>query len=241
VSTDFIRCECPCSGASLLSGGSTTAFLRSSPGACKFCAPSARAEGSLTEGRADVSGTKLALELSGRRRQMLNSELATEAQEGLRAQLTRDHQELDQLFASLLDALQADARVDVARLWSAIDDGLYRHMALEEEQVLPLLRQHDAREADVLLAEHAEIRAKLAELGMGIDLHEIVVQTVRDFVEQLRRHARREDALAYRWAEQHLTAARQAEVHGALAAARTVRQRLMALGRKAKNSVRLRP
>ena len=168
---------------------------------------------------------------------MPKPESATERAVGLRALLTRDHQELDELFTSLLDALRADARVDVSRLWSALDAGLYRHMALEEQEVLPLLRQQDAREANALLAEHDEIRAKLAELGMGIDLHEVVVQTVADFIEQLRRHARREDALAYRWAEQHLPAARQAEVHGALAAARALRARLLGLGRKAKVSV----
>jgi len=162
---------------------------------------------------------------------------AAEPTGGLRALLSRDHQELEQLFTSLLEALRADARVEVSRLWSALDAGLYRHMATEQQEVLPLLRQEDAREAAALLAEHDEIRAKLTELGMGIDLHEIVVQTVVDFVEQLRRHARREDALACRWAEQHQPARRQAEVPGALATARALRQRLLGLGRKAKASV----
>jgi hemerythrin-like domain-containing protein len=157
--------------------------------------------------------------------------------EGLRALLTRDHRELDRLFDALLNALQADAREDALRLWSAFDDGLCRHMTLEEKHLLPLLQQLDPREVEALLAEHDEIRAKLAELGVGVDLHEIRVQTVSDFVEQLRRHASREDALAYRWAQQNVPAAQQTEIRSALAAARALRQRVMELGRKAKGNV----
>lgn len=157
--------------------------------------------------------------------------------EGLRALLARDHRELDQLFEALLNALQADAREDALRLWSAFDDGLSRHMALEEKHLLPLLQQQDAREVEALLREHADIRAKLADLGVGVDLHEIRVQTVSDFVEQLRRHASREDALAYRWAQQNVPAPQQMEIRSALDATRALRQRVMELGRKAKASV----
>jgi hemerythrin-like domain-containing protein len=157
--------------------------------------------------------------------------------EGLRALLAREHRELDQLFEALLNALQADARDDALRLWSAFDDGLCRHMALEEKHLLPLLQQQDAREVEELLKEHEDIRAKLAELGVGVDLHEIRVQTVSDFVEQLRRHARREDALAYRWAQQNVPAAQQAEIRSALDAARALRQRVMDVGRKARANV----
>lgn len=154
--------------------------------------------------------------------------------EGLRASLARDHRELDQLFDALLNALQADAREDALRLWSAFDDGLCRHMALEEKHLLPLLQQQDAREVEALLREHHEIRAKLAELGVGVDLHEIRVQTVSDFVEQLRRHASREDALAYRWAQQNLSQAEQKDIQGAIDAARALRQRVAELVKRTK-------
>jgi hemerythrin-like domain-containing protein len=157
--------------------------------------------------------------------------------EGLRALLARDHRELDQLFEALLSALQADARDDALRLWSAFDEGLCRHMAVEEKHLFSLLGQQDAREVEALLREHDDIRAKLAELGVGVDLHEIRVQTVSDFVEQLRRHASREDALAYRWAQQNVPVAQQNEIRTALDAARALRQRLMELGRKAKGNV----
>jgi len=156
---------------------------------------------------------------------------------GLRALLVRDHQELDHLFEALLDALQADARQEALQLWTAFDDGLCQHMALEEEELLPLLRRHDPQEVEALLREHDEIRAKLAELGVGVDLHEIRVQTVSDFIEQLRRHAQREDALAYRWSQQNLPSASEDVVRKALAAARALRQRALQLGKKVRISV----
>lgn len=161
----------------------------------------------------------------------------SEKPDGIRALLTRDHGELQKLFDALLDALAADARDDARRLWTAFDDGLCRHMALEEEHVLPLLRRHDPREVEELLAEHERIRAQLAEFGVGVDLHQIRVQTVSDFIEQLRRHASRENELAYRWAQENVPAAQQDALRSAIAAGRAVRERLVELGRRVKSGV----
>jgi hemerythrin-like domain-containing protein len=160
---------------------------------------------------------------------------------GLRALLARDHRELDQLFDALPNALRADARDDARRLWTAFDDGLCRHMALEEKHILPVLQQQDADEATQLSREHDEIRAKLAEIGVGIDLHEVGPQTISDFTEQLRRHAHREEALAYRWAEANLPMAEQQKIRTGLSTASALRRRLIELGRKARarvNSIR---
>jgi hemerythrin-like domain-containing protein len=162
---------------------------------------------------------------------MANSE---NGRESLRTLLRQDHQELERTFQALLDALRADARNDVLKFWAAFDDGLCQHMALEEQHVLPALREQDAREADALSKEHDEIRMKLAELGPGVDLHEIRAETVSDFVEQLRRHANREDALAYRWAEHHLPSSERAILRTRLGTARFLRQRLTELGRTAR-------
>jgi hemerythrin-like domain-containing protein len=157
--------------------------------------------------------------------------------EGLRALLTRDHRELDQLFDALSYAVHADARDDTLRLWAAFDDGLCQHMALEEKHILPVLRQQDAEEVDQLSREHDELRAKLADLAVGVDLHQLGEQTVNDFIEQLRHHAQREEALAYRWAEASLQAAAQQKIRSVLTAGRALRQRLIELGRKAKARV----
>lgn len=154
--------------------------------------------------------------------------------EGLRSLLARDHRELDLLFDQLSNALHADAREDALRLWAAFDDGLCRHMALEEKHILPRLQEQDAREVTELLNEHADIRQKLAELGVGVDLHAIPAQTVSDFIDQLRRHAEREDALVYRWAEANLAATERGQIAEKLSAASALRQRLLQLGRRTK-------
>ena len=125
---------------------------------------------------------------------------------GLWKLLAREHDGLDQLFEQLLNALRADAREDAMRLWAEFDDSLCEHMQFEEQVVLPALRTAEPGEADALTEEHGQIRAKLAELGVALDLHEVRAEMVADFVEQLRRHARRENSLAYQWAERRLDA-----------------------------------
>ena len=157
--------------------------------------------------------------------------------QGLRELLARDHRELDRVFDALSSALRADAREDALRLWGAFEDGLCRHMALEEREILPFLRKQDPAEVDALLAEHQEIRAKLTELGVGVDLHEVGCQAVDDFISQLRAHARREEALAYRWAEEHVPPPQQQKIRAALGVAQAVRRRLRELGRKTKAHV----
>jgi hemerythrin-like domain-containing protein len=157
-----------------------------------------------------------------------------DAQETLGTLLTRDHQRLDQVFTALLNALQADAREDVLRLWAAFDDGLSLHMALEEEHILPALRERDPVLADALSREHQTIRLMLAELGVAVDLHQIRAETVSDFIDQLRRHASREEALVYRWADENLSAPEKALLRTRLDTATFLRKQLAKLGRRAK-------
>jgi hemerythrin-like domain-containing protein len=157
--------------------------------------------------------------------------------ETLRELLARDHRELDGVFDALSSALRADAREDALRLWGVFEDGLCRHMAAEEKDVLPLLQEQNAAEAEALLKEHGDIRAKLAELGIGVDLHEVGALAVEDFISQLRTHAQREEALAYRWAEEHVPAQEQQAIRAALGVAQALRKRLGELARKARARV----
>ena len=159
---------------------------------------------------------------------------------GLRARLARDHERLDQIFEQLLAALRADAREDVLRLWTLFDDGLCRHMALEEQYLLPELARDEPREAAVIAREHANMRSTLAELGVGIDLHQIPVDLVSEFIDQLRQHALREDAIAYRWSEGegHLSAPASQQLQSGLEEHTLLRQKLVELGRMARAHVR---
>jgi Hemerythrin HHE cation binding domain len=142
---------------------------------------------------------------------------------GLRSLLSRDHERLEQLFEDLCAAFDADAPQDAARLWGELDQGLSAHMDFEERYVLPGFRAVDPREAGDLLQEHELIRRRLIELGVGVDLHLLRVEVVTDFIALLRAHARREDALIYRWAERALPQSAQSLFQPAPAAGKAAR------------------
>jgi iron-sulfur cluster repair protein YtfE (RIC family) len=115
-----------------------------------------------------------------------------------------DHDALDRLFAELTEAFGSDVPTEHARLWSALDERLRAHMELEEQYLLPRLALSHPDEARALRAEHDELRRLLLELGVGVDLHTTRADAVERFVAVLRGHARREDALLYRWADDTL-------------------------------------
>jgi hypothetical protein len=124
--------------------------------------------------------------------------------EDLRLLLSRDHVRLEALFEQLTTAVDADASAELPQLWTAFESGLTTHLALEERDILPGFAQLAPAEAAVLMREHAEIRKQLAQLGIALDLHLARAESIAEFVRMLRRHAAREDALMYRWAQRHL-------------------------------------
>ena len=121
----------------------------------------------------------------------------------LRDDLVRDHEAIDLALDRLVDAFETGDR-DVARdAFREFDTRLSTHLTLEEEVLLPEFAELDPGEAAQLLGEHGVIRAMLEELGIGTDLHLTRVPAIRKLAETLRTHARREDALFYRWADAH--------------------------------------
>lgn len=70
--------------------------------------------------------------------------------------------------------------------------------------MIPALLQVNEREARAISAEHRHIRARLTELGAGVDLHIVRLKTVRAFIDELRAHANHEDKMLYQWADEHL-------------------------------------
>src|SRR5689334_15270691 len=122
----------------------------------------------------------------------------------LRSLLIHDHERLEGVFSALMTAFQQNAREEVARLWSIFERGLLAHFELEERDILPEFAKVDPTEVATLGAEHKEIRAKLMDLGVGLDLHLTHADVVAELVDTLRKHAKREDALLYRWAQANL-------------------------------------
>ena len=128
-----------------------------------------------------------------------------------------DHGELEALFTRLLAAFEADDREAIAGRWSEFDDRLSKHLEAEERFMIPRLSSSRPRDARAILEEHRHIRSRLVEFGFKVDLHIVRLETARGFVEELRAHARHEDEVLYRGADEHLTALE----HGALLAALT--------------------
>jgi len=135
----------------------------------------------------------------------------------LQAFMTASHRSLARQFDQLLAAMEANAP-DVRELWNGLDRDLRAHMEAEERFVLPAFAKVDADEARALVRNHGLFREMLLELGVAVDLHCIREELSRPFIDLLRDHAAREDALLYRWAETRLDAALVAaarrHVHG---------------------------
>ena len=120
--------------------------------------------------------------------------------------LRREHAQLETLFEELVTAFRAGDREESAALWNAFESDLEAHMVLEEKLILPEFAKVDAAEAAQLAGEHAAIRTSLSELGIGVDLHCTNLDAVEAFIRLLKAHAKREDALMYRWARKNLRA-----------------------------------
>ncbi len=117
--------------------------------------------------------------------------------------MSHSHEYLEGLYARLLEAMAINAP-DLRELWTELDHGVLAHMEAEERFVLPAFARFDRDEAVGLLRDHGKIREQLLELGIAVDLHAIRYESSRELVELLRAHARREESLLYRWADQRL-------------------------------------
>ena len=126
------------------------------------------------------------------------------AKKPVRDPLLRDHARLDVFFENLLGAYEENDWADVREAWTLFEAGLLGHLDAEEKAILPVFEEVDPNEASGLRAEHDQFRAKLAELGMQVDLHVVSLEMAGAFVAALRAHAKREDGLLYDWAEWNL-------------------------------------
>lgn len=117
--------------------------------------------------------------------------------------LEHDHARIEALYEALMDAVRVDAREAVLQLWAVLERSLLGHMDAEERWVLPAFARVDPVEAAALIEEHGKLRSRLADLGVGVELHAIPEGVATGFAEVLRAHARRENALLHRWIEEN--------------------------------------
>jgi hemerythrin len=119
----------------------------------------------------------------------------------IRERLIEDHEALDRLLARLTMAFRSNDWKLASDTYADLERELSAHFRTEEELLFPEFCQTEPREAADLLDEHRAIRARVFELGVGIDLHQTRLAAIEELVTKLRRHAEREDALLYRWAD----------------------------------------
>jgi len=112
--------------------------------------------------------------------------------------LLEDHPRLEKAYEHVVDACEAGSP-ELYGLWTELESSLERHLSAEEEHVFPELVKVDPDETRTLRAEHDDIRKKLTELGVCVDLHVIKKEVAEAFFEALKQHGQREDALLHVW------------------------------------------
>jgi hemerythrin-like domain-containing protein len=122
----------------------------------------------------------------------------------IRDRFMADHVRLELILEKLYAAFAADDREAMASQWAAFETGLLAHLEAEEADLLPALLRVSQRDVRILVQEHRHIRNRLAELGTMVELHTIRLESVRNFIDELRAHGQSEDRLLYKWAETHL-------------------------------------
>jgi hemerythrin-like domain-containing protein len=118
--------------------------------------------------------------------------------------LAEHHRALDERLDRLLVRAKVAPPAQLRAEWTGFERDLLRHLEMEETEILPGFAGHDPGEAQALLAEHAQIRKALLDIGVSLDLHCLRVEAVEDLVSRLKRHAEREDGVLYPWADREL-------------------------------------
>jgi len=117
--------------------------------------------------------------------------------------LSEDHAELERQLKTLADAVHAnDSSADLRRVWGRFESNLLEHLKLEERQAFPPVAASHRVEIEALRAEHREIRRRVAELGICVELHALREGAVLELIELLRAHAERETRSLYTWLDE---------------------------------------
>ena len=111
--------------------------------------------------------------------------------------LTQDHQQLAVLLERLSQAAEACDREALVATWTELEPRLTCHMEAEERYLLPLVEADHPAEVKRTLLEHAQIRDRIAELGLAIELHSVRSGDIRALIDMLQAHAKHEDEKLY--------------------------------------------
>lgn len=130
--------------------------------------------------------------------------IAAEKLSSLESMLAGDHLRLDRAFQAIVMRAEGGDVQQLEAEWLAFQSALLQHLEAEERTLIPALGKDRPGEAQTLLDEHAEIRIKMLQLGVDLDLHCLRADRVEAFVEALRAHAHREENIFYPWVDRQL-------------------------------------
>jgi hypothetical protein len=116
--------------------------------------------------------------------------------------LISDHRALDSLFETLLLDMEGGDPVSGQLSWARFEQALLNHIDAEEIFLLPSFDAVDRSEAIRIRQEHATLRHLLADMGVRLELHAVKEENVKHLIDAIRQHARREEEILYRWADQ---------------------------------------
>jgi len=122
----------------------------------------------------------------------------------LESMLAGDHHRLDRAFDAVVMRAQGGDFQQLAGEWLAFQGALLEHLDAEEKHLIPALAKDRPGAAQTLLDEHADIRIKLLQLGVDLDLHCLRAERIEAFVEAMRAHAHREENIFYPWVDRQL-------------------------------------
>ena len=121
----------------------------------------------------------------------------------LGAVLRAEHRRLAAVFVDMMWRAEAGDFRLCDDAWDAFAADLERHLRFEEAELFPRFEAtgDEARaETARLSAEHASIRRRLFELGVGLQTRTVRRDDVAALIVDLESHAEREDAILYPWA-----------------------------------------
>jgi len=130
--------------------------------------------------------------------------IAAERLSSLESMLAGDHHRLERAFQAIVTRAEGGDFQQLEREWLAFQSALLQHLDAEEKNMLPALAKDRPAEAKTLYDEHANIRAKLLQLGVDLDLHCLRAERIEAFVEAMRAHAHREENIFYPWVDRQL-------------------------------------
>jgi len=116
--------------------------------------------------------------------------------------LISDHRALDSLFETLLLDMEGGDPACCQSSWARFEQALLNHIDAEEIFLLPSFDAVDRSEAFRIRQEHATLRHLLADMGVRLELHAVKEEDVKRLVDAIRQHARREEEILYRWADE---------------------------------------